>query len=123
MVATTQPPILMLVHSQTADIIELPQRQADLDALRDLARDKALAPDVAQEIAENTAKLLAKLARNPGDLRGLLYDYGRAMYVHGRMDQAADDTAAREQADTLAQATITQLAEVIAAKGQKASAS
>jgi len=111
--AAVQPPILTLVPNTGTDKIELPQRIRELDEQRDRATEKALTPDVAADLRDNVTRLLNKLARNPGDLQGLLYDLGRHMYVAGRMDQAADDADARKQADTLAEAALAQVVQLV----------
>lgn len=97
----------------TGDTIALPARVRELDKARDRATEKALSPDVADDLRENVAKLLGKLAKNPGDLQGLLYDFGRHMYVAGRMDQVGDDQLARTQTDALADAAMAQVLQLV----------
>jgi len=113
MPTATQPPILTLVPAPTADITTLPARNKALDKRREQAADKATAPDVTADLTDNITKLLTKLARNPRDLPGLLHDFGRAMYVQGRLDQADDDQLALAQADTLADAALAQVVRLV----------
>lgn len=105
----TQPVLMTLVRGEgRPDTIELPRRERDLKAQRAAARTAARDPEIQADIREHVTQLAARLARQSKDQARLLAEFAQAMYVHGRVDQAADDTLAREQTDRLAQAVITQ---------------
>lgn len=111
-----QSPILALVpDTRTADVIKLPKRLRDLDRQRDSAARRAMTPDVIADLREAVDQVIARLKRHPElPLHAALYAFGRHMYVAGRIDEAADQQTAAEQTDALAQATVHQLADLIA---------
>ena len=97
--------------------IRLPDRHADLDQARDHAIEAALQGDVVADMREAAATLLARLARRPGDLQGLLMDYGRRMYVAGRMDQRDDDQLGRAQTRAMSDAAMAQVVQLAEYRG------
>lgn len=98
----------------------LPDRRATLDTARQRAAEKALEPALAADMDEAIAALLRKLARKPNDLPGLLHDFGRRMYVTGRMDQADDDKLATAQAEAMVDASLAQVVSLIHPDGSDA---
>lgn len=109
-----QPPLLALLPAPEPDRVTLTKRLRDLDRQRDKATRHAMTPDVTADLRETVEAITARLRTHPDlPLTAALYTLGRRMYVAGRMDQAADDQLAREQADRLAAAAITQTLDLI----------
>lgn len=115
-----QSPILALVPTERqADVIDLPARKRDLGRRRNAALTAARSPETAAELRETADLAAAEIAANPAALRLICRRLILGGYVHGHMDKADDDRAAIEQADTLTQATVTQLAQFVAARQQE----
>jgi hypothetical protein len=103
---------LVLITDSAPAPVSLPDRTAELDRARERAIERALTADVVADLREAVAGLLARLAKHPGDLQGLLFDLGRKMYVSGRMDQQADDDLARNQTAALLNTTLARVVQL-----------
>jgi hypothetical protein len=92
--------------ARIVETLDLPDRRAELATEHDNACIAALAPEVVEQQRAAIAKAMRAAAKENADLRAILLDLTRSMFVTGYMNGAADQQQAGHTAlaqDTLAE--------------------